>query len=276
MGQGVALNLAQTGHMVILVDITEQILKKASLLIAKNLKVETLFDSELRKADHRNILDRISGTTDYETLEEADFVIDNSTESWSVKELLYPQLDRICNKRCILAANTSAISISRIAATTQRPHRVIGMHFMNPVSRKAVIELVRGKQTSDATVLEAQVLLDQMRKQAILVKDMPGFVSNRVLMLAINEAIFVVQDELATPEDVDAIFVKCLSHRMGPLATADLIGLDTVLRSLEVMYEHYNDPKFQPCNLLRKMVDSGNYGRKTGRGFFDYTVEGCA
>jgi 3-hydroxybutyryl-CoA dehydrogenase len=270
MGSGVAQHLAQTGHRVVLVDVAQEILARARAEISNKLRFAAMFDAALRKASLSAILDQIELTTDYGRLGGVDFVVENSTERWAVKQAIYPQLESACREECIFAANTSAISISRLADATRRPERVIGMHFMNPVPQKPVVEVVRGRQTSDATVQAAKDLLQQMGKRAIVVKDMPGFVSNRVLMLAINEAISVVQDEVASPADVDEIFVKCLAHKMGPLATADLIGLDTVLLSLEVLYESYNDSKYRPCPLLRQMVDAGLHGRKSGRGFFNY------
>jgi 3-hydroxybutyryl-CoA dehydrogenase len=270
IGVGVAHSLAQTGHLVILIDISGQILDRARRDIARDLRYAALFDATIRKANHSEILSRIEFTTEYDRLNGVDMVVENSTESWDVKEWIYPQLDRICRPECIIAANTSAISITRLAATTQRPDRVIGMHFMNPVPQKSVVEVIKGWHSSEETVQAARDFLDQLGKQAIVVNDMPGFVSNRVLMLAINEAIFVLQDNVASPSDVDEIFVKCFAHKMGPLATADLIGLDTVLLTLGVLYESYNDSKYRPCPLLRQMVDAGLRGRKSGKGFFDY------
>jgi 3-hydroxybutyryl-CoA dehydrogenase len=170
----------------------------------------------------------------------------------------------------IFAANTSAISITRIASVTDRPDRVVGTHFMNPVPLMPVVEVIRGYHTSEATLETTRALLAAMGKQAIVVKDWPGFVSNRVLMLTLNEAIWLVQDGVARAEDVDAIFRGCFGHKMGPLATADLIGLDTILDSLEVLYDSYKDPKFRPCPLLAQMVAAGIRGRKSGAGFFTY------
>lgn len=271
MGSGLAQNLAQTGHHVVLVDLTHEILERSRTEIFRNLRFAALFDRALREARHDAIINRIEFTTAYGRLRDAAFVVENTTESWAVKQSIYPQLDRICRADCILAANTSAVSITRLAATTQRPDRVIGIHFMNPVPQKKAVEVIRGRQTSELTVQATKDFLREMNKQAILVKDVPGFVANRVLMLAINEAIRIVQEEVSTPGDVDQIFVKCFAHKMGPLATADLIGLDTVLRSLDVLHESYKDGRFQPCPLLKQMVDSGLHGRKSGRGFFDYT-----
>jgi 3-hydroxybutyryl-CoA dehydrogenase len=271
MGAGVAQNLAQTGHRVVLVDLSAEILARARAEISNNLRFAAMFDPALREVSHAAILDRVELTTDHAQLRDVDFVVENSTESWAIKQAIYPELDRICRPDCVLAANTSALSITKLASATQRPDRVIGMHFMNPVPQKPVVEVIRGWHTSAATVQAATDVLQQMGKRAIVVKDRPGFVSNRVLMLTINEAIFVVQDDVASPADVDEIFVKCFAHKMGPLATADLIGLDTILRSIEVLYESYNDSKYRPCPLLKQMVDAGLHGRKSGRGFFDYT-----
>jgi 3-hydroxybutyryl-CoA dehydrogenase len=270
IGIGVAQSLAQTGHMVILIDISHDILERARRDIGKDLKFGALFDVKVREADHSEILSRIEFTTDYDRLSEVDMVVENSTESWSVKESIYPRLDRICRPNCILAANTSAISITRLAAATQRPDRVIGIHFMNPVAQKSVVEVIKGAHSSEETLQAVRSFLHQLGKRAIVVNDMPGFVSSRVLMLAINEAIFTVQDKVASPSDIDEIFVKCLAHKMGPLATADLIGLDTVLHTLDVLYQSYNNSKYRACPLLRQMVKAGIRGRKSGKGFFEY------
>lgn len=271
IGIGVAQCLAQTAHAVTLIDVDETVLDRARTGIAKKLRAAALFDARVRAADHAEILARIDFTTDYDRLRHADLVVENITESWPVKEAVYPVLDRICPPGCILASNTSAIPITRLAGVTRRADRVIGIHFMNPVPQKDVVEVVKGWHTSTETVDATQRFLQQLGKRAIVVNDMPGFVSNRVLMLTINEAAFVVQDRVAGPREVDEIFVKCLAHKMGPLATADLIGLDTVIRTLDVLYESYGDSKFRSCPLLRQMVDAGLHGRKSGKGFFDYS-----
>ena len=273
IGVGVAQNIAQTGHQVLLIDISKDVLERARKNICSNLKFAALFDPKARDIAEVDILGRIECTTDYQRLSDVDFVVENSPENWAVKASIYPRIDRICPKNCILGANTSAITITRLASLTQRPDRVIGLHFMNPVPQKSVVEVARGWHTSDDTVQAARDFLHQLGKRAIVVKDMPGFVSNRVLMLTINEAIFVVQDNVASPRDVDEIFVKCFAHTMGPLATADLIGLDTVLNTLNILYESFNDCKYRPSPLLRQMVNAGLYGRKSGKGFFDYSGE---
>jgi 3-hydroxybutyryl-CoA dehydrogenase len=270
IGTGVAQALAQTGHSVTLLDVSTQVLEDAIRKIAAALKSAALFDPALRNAPHAVILDRVSTTTDFAELAKSDLVIENATESWSVKEPIYRSLDRTCAGDCVIAANTSAISIARLASATRREDRVLGVHFMNPVTLKPVVEVIRARHTSDATIGKAMELLQQMGKTGILVNDMPGFVSNRVLMVTINEAIFVLQDRVAESRDIDAIFVQCCSHKMGPLATADLIGLDTVLRTLDVLFESYQDAKYLACPLLRNMVNVGLLGRKTGKGFFDY------
>jgi 3-hydroxybutyryl-CoA dehydrogenase len=188
-----------------------------------------------------------------------------------VKAEIYPRLHAICPADCVFAANTSCISITKLGGFTKRPDRVCGMHFMNPVPMKPMVELIRAFHTSPETLAAGQRFLAEMGKEAVVVNDWPGFVSNRVLMLTINEAVFLLQDQVASAVDVDRIFKGCFGHKMGPLETADLIGLDTILYSIEVLHESYNDSKYRPCPLLKKMVDAGLHGRKSGRGFYDYT-----
>lgn len=183
---------------------------------------------------------------------------------------VYGKIDNICDENCIFLVNTSCISITKIAALTKRPDKVIGTHFMNPVPQKKVVEVVKGYHTSEETIASLKELLANIGKEAIIVNDYPGFVSNRVSHLFMNEAAYVVQDQVASPESVDDIFKKCFGHAMVPLETADLIGLDTVVNSLDILYKSYQDPKFRCCPLLRKMVDAGLYGRKSGEGFYKY------
>ncbi|MCC5666152.1 NAD-binding protein [Nostoc sp. CHAB 5784] len=270
MGIGLAQNLAQTGHQVILVDISEEILERANAQIKKNIRFQGFFNKNEKVENSDNILHKIKFSTNYKFLEEAEFVIENATEKWDIKKGIYAQLDAICPEMTVFAANTSAISITRIASVTKRADKVIGMHFMNPVPMKPMVEMIRGYHTSDETISTANELLSQMGKESILVNDSPGFVSNRVLMLTINESIFLLQDQVASVEEVDRIFKTCFGHKMGPLETADLIGLDTILFSIEVLYESFNDSKYRPCQLLKKMVDAGLYGRKSGQGFYTY------
>ncbi len=269
MGRGMSQALAMHGMDVLLIDVDEATLAAARKDIETGLRMHGLFGKEV--ADLQAAMARISTGTRLDALAEADFVVENITEREDLKRQVYPALDAICRQEVRLAANTSVISITRIGSWTRRPDRVLGMHFMNPVPLKPVVEVIRGFHTSDDTLAAGRQLLKQMKKKAVVVNDMPGFVSNRVLMLTINEAIWLVQDQVAEPRDVDRIFQSCFSHAMGPLATGDLIGLDTILLSLENLYASYNDPKFRPCPLLRKMVDAGVLGRKSGKGFHDYT-----
>ena len=270
MGVGLSHALARTGHQVVLLDLEEGVLERARAGIQREARFHPMLSGEKGGPSPAEVLERIRFTTDYAEFAEADFVVENATEKVAVKEGIYPRLDEACPPHAVFAANTSCIPVTRIGGWTGRPDRVLGMHFMNPVPLKPVVETIRGFHTSQGTVDTALRLLRQMGKEGIVVNDLPGFVSNRVLMLTINEAAWVVQDGVSTPEDVDRIFVTCFGHRMGPLATGDLIGLDTILFSLEVLYDEYQDPKFRACPLLRKMVDAGLHGRKTGRGFFDH------
>ena len=270
MGCGVAQNLVQTGHYVLLIDLSEDILAKSHQEIYNNIRLQNLFKRKKLSEKPEDILARIKFTTDYSVLKEAEFVIENVVERWEVKQSVYTQIDAICASSTVFAANTSAIPITRIASTTQRVSQVVGTHFMNPVPMKPMVELIRGYHTSDETITITKNLLAQMGKDCIVVNDSPGFVSNRVLMLTINEAIFLLQDRVASIEEVDQIFKTCFGHKMGPLETADLIGLDTILLSIEVLYESFSDSKYRPCPLLKKMVDAGLYGQKSGQGFYTY------
>ncbi len=269
MGSGVAQTLAASGFDTVLVDLTDERLESARARIRQSLRMQSLLGKRdgARPSDHSKL---IRYTIDYDEVADADFVIENVPEKPDVKRDVYRQIDSLCSERCIFAANTSAVSITRIGGFTGRPGRVLGMHFMNPVPLKPVVEMVRGYHTTEETVAAAHQLLEGMGKEGILVEDFPGFVSNRVLMLMINEAIWLVQDKVAPVEDVDQIFTSCFGHKMGPLETGDLIGLDTILNTLEVLHESYEDPKFRPCPLLRKLVDAGRHGRKSGRGLYDY------
>jgi 3-hydroxybutyryl-CoA dehydrogenase len=272
MGVGVGQNLAQTGHEAILVDVADEILQRAKEEIRKSLRFQGMFQKDAAREAPGAVLARLTFTTDLDALREVDFVVENVPEKWEIKREVYPRLDEICPQHTVFAVNTSCFSITRVGALTKRPDRVVGMHFMNPVPLKPMVEVIRGHHTSDETLATARRFLSQMGKDCIVVNDSPGFVTNRVLMLTINEAIFTVQDGVAAPEQVDQLFKACFGHKMGPLETADLIGLDTILYSIEVLYESYNDCKFRPCPLLRKMVDAGLLGRKSGKGFYDYGV----
>lgn len=270
MGVGLAHSLAETNHRVILVDISEQVLNDAKQQIRQNIRMLQFFKKGTKSVKADEVIGRITFTTDYHLLEEAEFVIENVTEKWDIKKPIYEEIDKICRPHVVFAANTSAIPITRIASATTRASQIIGMHFMNPVPIKPMVEVIRGYHTSDETIETARQLLADMGKECIVVNDAPGFVSNRVLMLTINEAIWLVQDGVASAEDVDRLFKTCFEHKMGPLETADLIGLDTILFSIEVLYESYMDSKYRPCPLLTKMVDAGLMGRKSGKGFYNY------
>lgn len=270
MGIGVAQNLAQTNHRVVLVDVSDGILEKAQAEIYKNVRFGRLLDKTATPQDPREVLGRIRFTTEYEALHDVNFVVENVVEKWEVKKEVYPLLDAICPPHTVFAANTSAISITRLGGITRRPDKVLGMHFMNPVPLKPTVEVIRGYHTSAESMSIAREFLEGMGKEGVVVNDSPGFVSNRVLMLTVNEAVYLVQENVASAAEVDQIFKSCFGHKMGPLETADLIGLDTILYSIDVLYESFNDSKYRPCPLLKKMVDAGLHGRKNGQGFYTY------
>jgi len=271
MGSGLAQNLAQFKLKVVLIDIDKNALKKAEETIRKSVRFSAFFAKDKSAVeDVDTVLERIVFTTDFSKLSTASFVVENASEKWDVKQAVYPLIDQYAPKESRVAANTSCFSITRLASLTKRADKIIGMHFMNPVPMKPTVEVIKGHHTSEETIKIGLEFLASFGKDGIVVNDMPGFVSNRVLMLTINEAIFTVQDGVATPQQVDEIFRKCFGHKMGPLETGDLIGLDTILYSIEVLHESYNDSKYRPCPLLKKMVDAGLHGRKSGEGFFKY------
>lgn len=270
MGTGVAQSFAQKGYTVVLIDLSAEILEKAKEDIFRDIRLQTLFNKDLEPEDPEIVMAQIRFTTDYELLRDVDFVIENVPEIWEIKKEVYHKIDPICPEHCIFLANTSCISITKIGSLTKRPTKVVGVHFMNPVPLKKTVETIKGYHTSMETIKTVEELLRDIGKECIIVNDLPGFVSNRLSHLLMNEAAFVVQDQVATAEDVDNIFKKCFGHKMGPLETADLIGLDTVVNSLDILYQSYQDPKFRCCPLLRKMVDAGLLGRKSGQGFYEY------
>lgn len=270
IGTGVAQNFAEYGYPVVLVDISQEILDNSHAEMLKNLRFQVLFKKKDKLEDASQIINRITFTTDYQLLSDADCVVENVNEDINIKKMVYSNIDKICKPECIFLVNTSCISITKIAALTKRPNNIMGAHFMNPVPLKTFVECIRGYNTSDGTIQATKELLTSLGKDCVVVNDYPGFVSNRISHLFMNEAAFVVQDQVAEPQAVDEIFKRCFSHKMGPLETADLIGIDTVVNSLDVLYESYQDPKFRCCPLLRKMVDAGLLGRKTGKGFYNY------
>lgn len=270
MGVGVAQNLASTGHDVILVDLSEEILATALATIRHNCRFSRLTGGPALDADE--VLSRISTGIGVDAVAKADLVIENVPEDWAIKRELFAALDAVCGPDTIFVVNTSAIPITRVAAGTGRPDRVIGVHFMNPVPMKPVVELIPGVHTSAATIERTKALLAGMGKTGVELKDSCGFISNRLSHVLMNEAAFLVYEGVATAEAVDEVFRSCFGHPMGPLETADLIGVDTVLYSIDVLYEHYRDSKYRPCPLLHQMTDAGLHGRKAGRGFYDYTT----
>lgn len=272
IGVGVVQDLAQTGHDVAVVDINENVLRNAEQVIRRNVRLHHLTAGTTEPLNVNEVMGRIHFTMNASDLSDCQFVIENITENWEAKKNVYENIDGICNSSCIFAVNTSVIPITKVAAITSRPTKVIGMHFMNPVPLKPVVEIIRGYHTSDETIAVATRLLSQMGKSAIVVNDSPGFVSNRVLMLAVNEAAYIVHEGVAEPKDVDAIFRDCFGHAMGPLETADLIGIDTILRSIEMLWSEFRDSKYRPCPLLGKMEAAGLLGRKSGRGFHSYAA----
>ena len=269
MGNGIAHTFAQHNYSVLLVDINSKLLEKSIKLIEQNM------DRQVKKNiisvdNKKNFIKNIICNTDISLLKKSDLVIEAVTESLSVKSDIFKKLDKVCPEHTIFATNTSSISITKIAAQTNRPDRVIGMHFMNPVPIMKLIEVIRGYLTSDATLQKVCDISKSLNKIPIECNDYPGFVANRILMPMINEAIYCKMEGVAETEAIDQIMKLGMAHPMGPLALADLIGLDVCLAILEVLYEEMGDSKYSPCPLLKKMVSAGVLGRKTGRGFYKY------
>ena len=269
MGNGIAHLFAQHGHDVALVDVSDAALQKAIATITANLERQVK-KGTLAPEAVAQVLSRIHTTSDLQAAKEASLVIEAASENPTVKFELFAKLDQLCGPDAILASNTSSISITEIAARTKRPAQVIGMHFMNPVPMMQLVEIIRGHATSDATTRTVVELSAALGKTPVEVNDYPGFVSNRVLLPMINEAIFCVMEGVATPEAIDTVMKLGMAHPMGPLQLADFIGLDVCLAILNVMHEGLGDDKYRPCPLLKKMVAAGYLGRKSGRGFYDY------
>jgi len=270
IGTGVITDLVLHGISAMVVDISEEILQRAQADVLKNVRCAPLFSKTLARITKEEAVARMILTTDLRDLASCDFVIENATENWEIKRQVYENLEQVMPSEICFGANTSCISITQIGGATKRPDNVVGIHLMNPVHLKPTVEVIRGYHTSDRTMNVLLQLFSRLEKEAIIVEDMPGFVSNRISHLFMNEAAFALQDRVATAEKIDAVFKKCFGHKMGPLETADLIGLDTVMRSLDVLYESFQDPKYRCCPLLRKLVYAGHLGRKTGKGFHVY------
>jgi 3-hydroxybutyryl-CoA dehydrogenase len=269
MGNGIAQVCAVAGLEVIMQDIGEAQLQQGIETIAVSLD-RMIKKEKISEADKQSALSNISTATPLEALSDVDIVIEAATENETLKLKIFEQLDQIARKDAILASNTSSISLTRIAGATQSAERVIGMHFMNPVPMMALVEIIRALQTSDETYQQVHQLTELIGKVPVEAKDSPGFVGNRILIPMINEAIFALHEGIASAEGIDQILKLGMAHPMGPLALADLIGLDTCLSVTRVLHEGFGDSKYRPCVLLQQMVDAGYLGRKSGRGFFRY------
>jgi 3-hydroxybutyryl-CoA dehydrogenase len=269
MGNGIAQVAARAGYEVVLRDVSEEFLERGMGAIDKSLQRD-VDKGRLREEEKRAVVGRIRTTTALAGLAGAGFVVEAIYENLEAKRSVFRELDETCGPEVILASNTSSISITKLGAATRRPEKVIGMHFMNPVPVMKLVEVIRGIATSDETWARTRELTEKMGKTALECNDSPGFVSNRVLMPMINEAVFALHEGVASRESIDGIMRLGMNHPMGPLTLADFIGLDVCLAILNVLHAELGDPKYRPCPLLRKYVDAGWLGRKSGRGFYEY------
>jgi 3-hydroxybutyryl-CoA dehydrogenase len=269
MGNGIAHVFAKSGYSVVLVDVEQGFLDRGLATIGKNLEREVA-KAKLTSEQRDRALAQITASTDRKKLADCDFVVEAASERFEIKAELFRDLDVMCRPEVILSSNTSSISITKLAAVTKRPDKVIGMHFFNPVPMMKLVEVIRGLATSNETFATVKELAEKLEKTPVEVNDAPGFVSNRVLMPLLNEAMFAVMEGVATPEAIDDVFKLGMAHPMGPLTLADFIGLDVCLDIMRVLHNGLGDSKYRPCPLLIKMVDAGWLGRKSGRGFYQY------
>lgn len=269
MGSGIVQVAAQAGYQVWMQDLTPELVNKGLGVISKNLQ-KSVDKGKLAAEKMQEIIGNITTVTDLEQVAQADLVIEAATERWAIKQQIFKELDQRCSPECIMATNTSSISITKIAAQTSRPEKVIGTHFFNPVPVMPIVEIIAGLMTSEDTLQAAEAMSKRMGKETVRAKDYPAFLLNRMLLPMLNEAFYCLMEGVGTREDIDKGMRLAMGHPMGPLTLSDFVGLDTLLSVFEVMYEGYGDPKYFPCPLLRQMVEAGHYGVKSGKGFYDY------